>query len=124
VTIRERRLEKGMTQKQLAQATGTNEMIISLLESEQVLPTRKLAIKIAMALDYISPIDEMRNAVNALKDQPEALHGKYHLHGRLYERPDHSLFKRAGYRSMNAWVNTQYFNLKVIDAYLRKEKTA
>lgn len=105
------RIEKGLTQKELAKAVGTSDMILSLIESGQVLPTYEIAQKLTATLDCNIESIYTAKEQKLLKTENQASKGQYNLHGRL-DTFDKTIVKRNGYRSINAWLNDCYKKLE------------
>lgn len=109
--LKQLRLNKGLTQRDVAKSVGTSEMILSLIESGKVLPTYETALKLANTLGCELASIYTQKERKALKTEIKTNNGKYNLHGRL-DKFDKEIIKRNGYRSINSWLNDCYKKLE------------
>lgn len=109
--LKQLRIEKNMKQREVAKAVGISEMVLSLIESGQVLPTYEIAQKITATLGCNIASIYTAKEKKLLKTENQASKGQYNLHGRL-DTFDKTIVKRNGYRSINAWLNDCYKKLE------------
>jgi hypothetical protein len=69
--------------------------------------------KSVLTIKEIPAINIPPKRENIVKGQMCAVGGGVNIHGRLRWRFDPTIFKRAGYKNMNHWINDCYALLKM-----------